>query len=312
MGHRSLKARVPKVRTVPGVPQGLVPTAIAMIAMLIAVAGTGARTRQDSAWEVVVLGIAQDGGIPQLGCERPICQEIRAGTRQPEKVSSLGLINRRTGAAYVFDATPDFPAQLQRLTGGKLPAGIFLTHAHIGHYTGLMFLGRESVNAAAVPVYVTDRMGAFLRTNGPWSQLVAVPNIALRTMAYDQPIALDGGVSVTAFRVPHRDEFSDTVGFRIVGPTRSALFIPDIDRWEKWDRSIRDLAGTVDYAFLDGTFASATEINRPIEEVPHPLMSRTRELLEGMKAKLWFIHINNSNAEIDRADVVKEGMTFPM
>lgn len=263
-------------------------------------------------WEIVVLGIAQDGGIPQLGCVRPICQDIRAGQRPAEKVSSLGLINRRTGVAYVFDATPDFPAQLQRLTGGTLPAGIFLTHAHIGHYTGLMFLGRESVNAASVPVYATERMGAFLRANGPWSQLVSIPNIALRAIAYDQPVMLDGGISVTAFKVPHRDEFSDTVGFRIAGPNRSALFIPDIDRWEKWDRSIRDLAGTVDYAFLDGTFASATEINRPIEEIPHPLMSRTRELLNGVKAKLWFIHINNSNAEIDAADVVKEGMTFPM
>lgn len=263
-------------------------------------------------WEIVVLGIAQDGGIPQLGCARPICQDIRAGKRPAEKVSSLGLTNRRTGAAYVFDATPDFPAQLQRLTGGKLPAGIFLTHAHVGHYAGLMFLGRESVNAASVPVYATERMGAFLRANGPWSQLVSIPNIALRAIAYDQPVTLDGGISVTAFKVPHRDEFADTVGFRIAGPNRSALFIPDIDRWEKWDRSIRDLAGTVDYAFLDGTFASATEINRPIEEIPHPLMSRTRELLNGVKAKLWFIHINNSNAEIDAADVVKEGMTFPM
>ena len=263
-------------------------------------------------WEIVVLGIAQDGGIPQLGCARPICQDIRAGTRPAEKVSSLGLINRRTGAAYVFDATPDFPAQLQRLTGGLLPAGIFLTHAHIGHYTGLMFLGRESVNAGSVPVYATERMGAFLRANGPWSQLVSIPNIALRAIAYDQPVTLDGGILVTAFKVPHRDEFSDTVGFRIAGPNRSALFIPDIDRWEKWNRSIRDLAGTVDYAFLDGTFASATEINRPIEEIPHPLMSRTRELLTGVKAKLWFIHINNSNAEIDAADVVKEGMKFPM
>ena len=263
-------------------------------------------------WEIVVLGIAQDGGIPQLGCARPICQDIRAGKRPAEKVSSLGLINRRTGAAYVFDATPDFPAQLQRLTGGKLPAGIFLTHAHIGHYTGLMFLGRESVNAGSVPVYATERMGAFLRANGPWSQLVSIPNIALRAIAYDQPVTLDGGILVTAFKVPHRDEFSDTVGFRIAGPNRSALFIPDIDRWEKWNRSIRDLAGTVDYAFLDGTFASATEINRPIEEIPHPLMSRTRELLNGVKAKLWFIHINNSNAEIDAADVVKEGMKFPM
>jgi len=284
------------------------------LALVLAVAllSAGVLAQPGGSWELVVLGIAQDGGIPQLGCERPICQDIRTGKRAPEKVSSLGLINRATGVAYVFDATPDFPAQLQRLTGGKLPAGIFLTHAHMGHYTGLMFLGRESVNAAAVPVYATERMGAYLRGNGPWSQLVAIPNVALRAVAYDQPVTLDGGVSVTAFKVPHRDEFSDTVGFRISGPHRSALFIPDIDRWEKWDRSIRELAATVDYAFLDGTFASATEINRPIEEVPHPLMSRTRELLKGAKAKLWFIHINNSNAEIDRPDVVKEGMTFPM
>ena len=289
-----------------------VPWVLGLLGGLL-VALTASVTAQPSAhWEIVVLGIAQDGGIPQLGCERPICQDIRAGKRAAEKVSSLGLINRRSGAAYVFDATPDFPAQLQRLTGGKPPAGIFLTHAHMGHYTGLMFLGRESVNAVSVPVYATERMGAYLRTNGPWSQLVSIPNITLRTMTYDQAVTIDDGVSVTAFKVPHRDEFSDTVGFRIAGPNRSALFIPDIDRWEKWERSIRDLAGTVDYAFLDGTFASATEINRPIEEVPHPLMSRTRELLNGVKARLWFIHINNSNAEIDHPDVVKEGMTFPM
>ena len=204
------------MRTVPGVPQGLVPTAIAMIAMLIAVADTGAKTRQDSAWEVVVLGIAQDGGIPQLGCERPICREIRAGKRQPEKVSSLGLINRRTGAAYVFDATPDFPAQLQRLSGGKLPAGIFLTHAHIGHYTGLMFLGRESVNAAAVPVYVTDRMGAFLRTNAPWSQLV--PLLATTRLTAS---ATSSNFSICPSAI---QPFS-----KLSAPNRSSTYSPDAD-----------------------------------------------------------------------------------
>jgi pyrroloquinoline quinone biosynthesis protein B len=288
--------------------------AAVLLAGAVAAAALGgfAQARAADEWEMVVLGIAQDGGIPQLGCERPICQEIRAGRRPAEKVSSLGLINRATGAAYVFDATPDFPAQLQRLTGGRTPSGIFLTHAHIGHYTGLMFLGRESVNAAAVPVYATARMADFLRGNGPWSQLVAVPNIALRTLGYDTAIELAGGARVEAFRVPHRDEFSDTVGFRITGPRRSALFIPDIDRWEKWERSIRRLADAVDYAFLDGTFASPAEINRPLEDIPHPLMGRTRELLRGAKAKLWFIHINNSNAEIDAPDVVREGMTFAM
>jgi pyrroloquinoline quinone biosynthesis protein B len=263
-------------------------------------------------WQLVVLGIAQDGGIPQLGCDRPLCQEVRAGKRKPEKVSSLGLVNRRTGEAYLFDATPDLPAQLQSLTGGRPPDGVFLTHAHIGHYTGLMFFGRESVNASGVPVYATERMAAFLRGNGPWSQLVAIRNIVLATIAYDQPVSLRGGARVTPFPVPHRDEFSDTVGFRIDGPRRTALFIPDIDRWEKWDRSVRTMADAADYAFVDGTFASPSEINRPIEEIPHPLMARTRELLRGARAALWFIHINNSNAEIDAPDVAREGMTLPM
>ncbi len=279
------------------------------------VAGQGLKPAPASGgedWQVVILGIAQDGGIPQLGCVRPICQEIRSGKRPAEKVSSLGLVNRRTGDAYVFDATPDLPAQLERLTGGRAPTGIFLTHAHIGHYTGLMFLGRESVNASRVPVFATERMGAFLRANGPWSQLVAIENIVLRTLSYDRAVTLDGGVRVTAFAVPHRDEFSDTVGYRLDGPRRSAIFIPDIDRWEKWNRDIRALADSVDYAFLDGTFASPDEINRPIEEIPHPMMGRTREILRGVRAAVWFIHINNSNAEIDAPDAAKEGMTFPL
>jgi pyrroloquinoline quinone biosynthesis protein B len=266
----------------------------------------------DAKWELVVLGIAQDAGIPHLSCQQPLCASIRAGKRRAEKVSSLGLIDRMSGRAYLFDATPDFNAQVHALTGGRSPDGIFLTHAHIGHYTGLMYLGRESIGARAVPVYATNRMLEYLDTNGPWSQLIALGNIERRVVEFDRTIAMGGGVRVTAFRVPHRDEFSDTVGYRIEGPRRSAVFIPDIDRWEKWDRGIRDVATTVDLAFLDGTFASPTEVNRNVEEIPHPMMSRTRELLKGTRAKLWFIHINHTNAEIDAADVVREGMTFEM
>jgi pyrroloquinoline quinone biosynthesis protein B len=263
-------------------------------------------------WELVVLGIAQDAGIPHLNCQQTLCASIRRGKRPAEKVASLGLVDRASGRTYVFDATPDFAAQVHALTGGRPPDGIFLTHAHIGHYTGLMYLGRESIGARGVPVFATERMLQFLNANGPWSQLISLGNIERRTVEYDRPLALEGGVRVTAFRVPHRDEFSDTVGYRIDGPRQSALFIPDIDRWEKWDRSIRELAGAVDLAFLDGTFASPTEVNRNIDEIPHPMMPRTRELLKGTRAKLWFIHINHTNAEIDAPDVVREGMTFPM
>jgi pyrroloquinoline quinone biosynthesis protein B len=279
---------------------------------------------QDAAWELVVLGIAQDAGAPQLGCQQDLCVERRSGKRPRERVSSLGLRRSQASAPstehpalstqhYLFDATPDLPSQLHTLSDGRVPDGIFLTHGHIGHYTGLMYLGRESINASKVPVYGTARMQSFLASNGPWSQLVALGNIAPVTLTPDQPVMLAEGVRVTPLLVPHRDEFTDTVGFLIEGPRRSALFIPDIDQWSRWDRDIRALADRVDYLFLDGTFASPDEIpGRSIEQIPHPLMPVTRELLKGTKAQLWFIHLNHTNRELDARDVVKDGARFPL
>ena len=264
-------------------------------------------------WHLVVLGIAQDGGIPQLGCEQPLCQSIRSGQRKAERVASLGLVNRLLKKSYVFDATPDFPSQVQSLTGGQLPDGIFLTHAHIGHYTGLMYLGREAADASNVPVYGTDRMTTFLRTNGPWSLLVSRNNIELHTLPIGQRIDLGDGIRVTAYPVPHGDEFTDTVGFVIEGPKKKVLYIPDIDDWHKWGRDIRDMVEHVDVAFVDGTFASPDEVTgRSRDSNPHPLMRVTRDLLRGVHASVWFIHLSHTNKEIDANDVATDGMEFIM
>jgi pyrroloquinoline quinone biosynthesis protein B len=264
-------------------------------------------------WHLMVLGIAQDGGIPQLGCEEPICTAIRTGQRKRERVASLGLVNPTLKKAYLIDATPDFVSQVDSLTGGRLPDGILLTHAHIGHYTGLMYLGRESIDAKHVPVYGTDRMIGFLTNNGPWSLLVSRQNIDLHPIALGRPIVLGDGISITAYPVPHRDEFTDTVGFLIEGPHKKVLYIPDIDGWDKWTRDIRQMVDKVDLAFLDGTFASADELpGRPMADIPHPLMPVTRELLRGTLARVWFIHLNHTNREIDASDVAKDGMTFTM
>jgi pyrroloquinoline quinone biosynthesis protein B len=264
-------------------------------------------------WELVVVGIAQDAGIPHLGCEQPLCESVRRGERPRQRVSSVGLVNPILDQAYLFDATPDMPSQIYSLTRKPAPDGIFLTHAHIGHYTGLMYLGRESIDAKSVPVYVTPRMGEFLRGNGPWSQLVTRSNIDLRELVPDRPVSLSDGVRVTPFLVPHRDEFTDTVGYLIEGPNRKALFIPDIDQWSKWDRDIRALAETVDIVLLDGSFASADEIpGRAIDDIPHPMMSVSRDLLRGVKAEVWFIHLNHTNRQIDAADVARDGQRFGM
>ena len=267
-----------------------------------------------SGWQLIVLGIAQDGGIPHLGCQDAICADIRAGRRAAEKIASIGLVHGESGAAYLFDATPDFRAQVQVLTGGRPPDGIFLTHAHIGHYTGLMYLGKESIAARQVPVYGTRRMADFLAANGPWNLLVRDRHIDLRQIEMDRPVALQAGIRVTAFPVPHRDELTDTVGFVIEGPRARVLYVPDTDRWETWNRPIRDLVDQVDLAFLDGTFASATEVGgRSLAEIPHPLMPVTRDLVRGARGRVWFIHLNHTNRElVTGSDVAREGMKFPI
>ena len=109
-----------------------------------------------------------------------------------------------------------------------------------------MYLGRESINAKSVPVYGTGRLHGYLAANGPWSQLVTLENIEPRELVPGMPLELDGGLRITALSVPHRDEFSDTVGYLIDGPNQKALFIPDIDQWQKWSRNIRTLADQVD------------------------------------------------------------------
>jgi len=286
-----------------------------LVVLALAAGGVGptsSRPQGTSDWELVVLGIAQDAGIPQLGCDQELCRSIREGKRKPERVSSLGLVNRARNLSYLFDATPDVVSQLGTLNGGKPPSAVFLTHGHIGHYTGLMYFGRESIDAKAVPVYGTDRMSAFLKSGGPWSLLVSRSNIDVRVLTPDQPVSLADGIRVTAFVVPHRDEFTDTVGYLIEHGTRRALFIPDIDQWSKWSRSIRQLVDTVDLAFLDGTFASETELpGRSTADIPHPLIPATRDLLRGTKASVWFIHLNHTNGELGARDVARDGARFP-
>ena len=229
-------------------------------------------------------------------------------------VVSLGVVDRRAGRSYLFEATPDLPAQLRRLRvdepdaapalADDIPDGVFLTHAHIGHYTGLMYFGKEAMGADRVPVYAMPQMMRFLRSNGPWSQLVSEENIALRELEADRAEALTPDFSVVPFRVPHRDEYSETVGYRLQGPRRTALFIPDIDKWERWDRDIVEEIRKVDIAFLDATFHSDHELpGRDMSQIPHPFvvetMARFAELPAAERAKIVFIHLNHTNPLLD-------------
>jgi len=255
------------------------------------IAAAGAQT-------LVVLGTAQDAGKPQIGCQKSCCKNINSRFF----VSSLGVTDTKYKKNYLFDATPDITAQFQLLssiTSVKNIDGIFLTHAHSGHYTGLMYLGKEGMNGNKIPVYAMPRLTKYLTTNGPWSQLVTLENINLMPLQSLVPIMLDNGLIVMPIVVPHRDEYSETVGFKIIGTKKSALYIPDIDKWKLWEKDIIAEVNAVDYAFIDGTFFEDGEINRPIKDVPHPFISESVSIFKNqplsVKQKIYFIHLNHTN-----------------
>lgn len=275
---------------------------------------------------IVILGTIQDAGSPQIACSKACCINLFENPDNKRRVISLGLIDKQNDKTYLFEATPDIGTQMNTLTKYEkqnnkgLVDGIFLTHAHIGHYSGLMFLGKEAMDADNIPVYVMPKMKNFLSKNGPWNQLITQKNIKLHEMENEASIYLSESLVVTPFLVPHRDEYSETVGYRIEGPNKSALFIPDIDKWEKWDKDILDEIKNVDYAFLDATFYSGKEINnRDISQIPHPFIIESLEKFKGLnrqeKNKIIFIHFNHTNPVInadskERKFVIEQGYSI--
>lgn len=259
---------------------------------------------------IIILGTAQDAGYPQADCSKNCCKKYWENKIPKQKVSCLALFDPSTNQKWIFDATPDFTSQLHemdKIQPGNL-SGIFLTHAHIGHYTGLMYLGREGMNAKELPIYGMPRMNDYLQSNGPWSQLVSLKNIKLKQLKEDSAVKLTDKISVTPLFVPHRDEFSETVGFSIKTANKSVLFIPDIDKWEKWASDIREMVRKYDYLFLDGTFYAEGELpGRNMKEVPHPFVQESmalfNELAKTEKKKVWFIHFNHTNPLLDNSSI---------
>lgn len=266
---------------------------------------------------IVILGIAQDAGYPQAGCEKECCTIYWEGKETKKHVTCLALVDRAAGKYWLVEATPDIAVQLHTLqsflptVNDYSPDGIFITHAHTGHYTGLTQLGREVMGAKGIPVWVMPRMDSFLRNNGPWNQLVRLNNIALSRLQADSSVSLGSSFTLTPFRVPHRDEYSETVGFVIRSGKKKILFVPDIDKWEKWDRDISKEITQSDMALLDGTFYTGTELpGRDISEVPHPFVEESLQKFSSLpsaeRSKIRFIHFNHTNPLLKNQSGAKE------
>ncbi len=262
---------------------------------------------------LAVLGVAQDAGKPQISVHGDAAWTDPSRARLP---TSLGLIDRTAQTRYLFDASPKMKRQLYNLDQiddgrGFALDGVFLTHGHMGHYLGLAHLGREAMGAKSIPVYTMPRMSEFLQNNGPWDQLVALKNIEIRKIKSGDQITLSKALTVTPFAVPHRSEYTETVGYRVEGPDASAIYLPDIDSWRAWEAgggSLHSLVSENDRLYLDATFFSGDELpGRDMTLIPHPTISTTMEKLADLpdteRAKIHFIHLNHSNPVLNKTSV---------
>jgi pyrroloquinoline quinone biosynthesis protein B len=255
------------------------------------------------------LGSAQDGGFPHAACLCERCEAAISSPTSARNVASLALLDGER--SYLIDATPDIREQLRMLRDrstvqgrvNRQPLdGIFLTHAHLGHYTGLAFFGFEAIHAQAIPLFASEAMLKFLQGNGPWSQLFDLENLKAMRLSPASSIQLSESLNVTAIKVPHRDEFADTVGFLIAGPTKRLFYVPDTDGWDAWDEPIESWLEqhSVDILVADGTFFSLDELpGRDVSSIGHPLIEDSMERLSGLveagSVEVYFTHFNHSN-----------------
>lgn len=253
--------------------------------------------------EAILLGTAQDGGVPQAGCDCPRCVAAQEDAARREFVVCLGIIDHGSRQYWMVDATPDFREQIHRLrqiardeAGAYGFGGILLTHAHMGHYTGLLHLGKEAWNTQETTVYCSMAMYDFLIRHAPWSQLVAYVNIYPEPIQPGRPVRLSKSLSVTPLLVPHRNEWSDTLAFLVEGPSAKLFYCPDIDAWDQWDRDLRGFLLDVDVALLDATFYSPADLpDRDLSEIPHPFVTDTLPLVTGLDCQVGLIHLNHTN-----------------
>ena len=272
----------------------------------------------------VVLGIMQDGGLPHVGCRCPRCLAAHTDPRKAEWAACLGIVDRREkqDAVWLIDATPDIKHQLQ-LVGDYLgphphqahrlrqPRGIFLTHGHMGHLEGLSQFGTAGMVVDNLQVFSDPGLERYLREtdfwgNGAHMEWIGVPG--------NQPVPLAENLIVTPLPVPHRDERGfQTYAYRISGPEKSLLYVPDIDGWSLWPRA-QQVFATVDHALVDATFYSGSELCGRLP-VAHPWVEETLSLFAGQRYELILTHFNHTNPVLDpgsteRSVVVRAGASI--
>ncbi len=262
--------------------------------------------------ELAIVGISQDGGVPQAGCE---CESCSSAILDPKlRLHPVCCAIRGSdGSLHIIEATRNLPEQLGiaasvlGLGGSSIPDTVCLTHAHLGHIDGLGQFGKESMGLSEIPLFASKSVVQFLDSRGFLN-----PFQAKEVQAGTPFHPSEGcGFQYTMIPVPHRDEFSDTHAIVVEGPNSKLLFLPDHDDWGQTLESsgFEDIRGwllslDIDFALVDGTFWDNSELRgRDMSQIPHPTISETLERIGNRGEEdpdIIFIHINHTNPVLDK------------
>ncbi|PSG99403.1 MAG: pyrroloquinoline quinone biosynthesis protein PqqB [Nanohaloarchaea archaeon SW_7_43_1] len=266
--------------------------------------------------KVEVLGNAQDGGVPHLGCECELCEQAREKPEEAKKIASLLLEEgdgENSNARYLIDATPDLRYQIT----GKYIDGVFLSHEGLGHMTGLLFLGKESHNYEGIPVYTSEKANEFLQKNDPYRLLKDRGNIDVYEIEDgDEQNLMNGCIEIMETEHPRVN--TNNFCFMIHGKEKKLFYVSDV---HEWSHEIKQKVKEADIAILDGTFWSADEIDR-YSEVSHPTITNTMAEMEDVNTEIYFTHLNHTNpayredseerGELEKRgfEIAEQGMEF--
>ena len=263
--------------------------------------------------ELVVVGIAQDGGVPQAGCS---CERCVSALNEPTNIlyPVSCVIRGLDGSVHLVEATRSLSLQLGIASASLgmgdslIPDSVTLTHAHLGHIDGIGQFGKEAMGQSGVPLFASSSVIRVLderRLSSPFRANETLPGASFSPT--------EGcGFELEFVRVPHRDEHSDTHAIKVIGPNHSLLFLPDHDNWGQTLEmagagSIREWLSSmgVGFAMIDGTFWSDGELGgRDMAQVPHPTISESLELLGEKRdgdPDIIFIHLNHTNPALDES-----------
>ena len=248
----------------------------------------------------MILGIAQDGGVPHPGCYCDTCQ-FYWDNQIVLSPSSLAIIDEKQ--LHLFDVTRNLDRQLRKV-GNKNVTDIWLTHGHIGHIDGIGLFGKEVMNLKNVRLHASELMIKLIENTPKWNKLIEDKILIPIQFNSNESMQISENLKITPIRVPHRDELTDTHAFMINGPEKSLLYLPDHDTWEETLDMVQqdsviewfDFLG-IEIVLMDGTFWSKNELSRQ-DDVPHPPVVESLERLGNVKGKeleVFFIHFNHTN-----------------